>query len=109
MQVIKGPNNYVAGAPQAMGEFRAMCRTIFRRERSVQTIVATSCRCCDDMLSPKFRWQGLADESRPLGFGALIESQIVVISNLRGMAHHRRHGEQIAIAQFPEPVFHSLS
>jgi hypothetical protein len=33
MQVVEGSNNDVAGASQAMREFRAMCRAIFRRER----------------------------------------------------------------------------
>ena len=92
-----------------MREFRAMCRTIFRRPRTVQTVIATSRRCWDEMRSPQFCGQGKANEFRPLDLCLLIESQIVVISHLRGMSHYGRHGQQIAIAQFPEPVFHGFS
>src|SRR5574343_421576 len=86
MQVGEGSNNDVAGASQAMSEFRAMCRAIFRREYPMQTVVAGSRRRCHGMLSPQFRGQGLTDELRPLSLGMLVESQIVVISDLRRMS-----------------------
>ena len=68
-----------------MREFRAMCGAVFRSERALQAVLATTRGGGHEVVPPEFGWQRFANEFRAFRLCALIKAQVVVVCDLRGI------------------------